>query len=198
MKLIKFGVVPFFLAVILFGSCEKVDKIEGFNVKEGENSGVFRSLDVISMPDGLWKKGGCKYFHLNNDGEIIDNVPVDAVLPWQATVYFLWKDNAVSKAYYRYNIYTKPELPEYVIPKEASGTLSVDKMSRKGECAALCCNAFMVTEFNAGYFSYIYELNNCWAQDSYEKVTDKKELDFVFDCPYNREDELEEILKTLH
>ena len=198
MKLIKFGVVPFFLAVILFGSCEKVDKIEGFNVKEGENSGVFRSLDVISMPDGLWKKDGCKYFHLNNDGEIIDNVLVDAVLPWQVTVYFLWKDNAVSKAYYRYNIYTKPELPEYVIPKEASGTLSVGKMSRKGECAALCCNAFMVTEFNAGYFSYIYELNNCWAQDIYEKVTDKKELDFVFDCPYNREDELHEILKTLH
>lgn len=70
MKSIKFAVVPFFLAVILFGSCEKVDKIEGFNVKEGENSGVFRSLDVISMPDGLWKKDGCKYFHLNNDGEI--------------------------------------------------------------------------------------------------------------------------------
>lgn len=56
----------------------------------------------------------------------------------------------------------------------------------------------MVTEFNAGCFSYIYELNNCWAQDIYEKVTDKKELDFVFDCPYNREDELDEILKTLH
>ena len=47
-----------------------IDKIEGFNVKEGENSGVFKSIDVTSMPDGLWKKDGSRHFHLDKTGMI--------------------------------------------------------------------------------------------------------------------------------
>ena len=162
-------------------ACSKIDKIDGFNVNEGENSGVFKSLDVTSMPDGLWKKNDSKYFHLDKTGEITDNVSVEAMLPWRVSVYFLWKDNAVKKAYYRYNIYTRPELPEYVIVRDVSGNLVVDRMSRKGECTALCDNTFIVTEFNDEHFSYIYDWSDCWVQDIYEKVTDKKEMEFVMD-----------------
>lgn len=181
-------------------SCSKADMIDGFDVKMGKNSGVFKDIEQTEMPDGLWAKRSDEWYLLDGKGRIKERLAVEAALPYHVNIYYLWKDNSVVKTYYRYVFNARPE-SEYVRCKSGGSALTVDRKSREGSCPTLSTKKFLVTELTPTCFSFIcrsgYEDAPSWNQETFQNIQGTEEADRIMDAEPVTDEELDRLKKEL-
>ena len=181
-------------------SCSKADMIDGFDVKVGKNSGVFKDIEQTEMSDGLWAWQASACYLLDKKGQIKERLAVDAALPYHVNIYYLWKDNSVVKTYYRYVFNARPE-SEYVRCESGGSALTVDRKSREGSCPTLSTEKFLVTELTPTCFSFIRERDygddQSWNQETFQNIEDTEEADRIMAAEPITDEELDKLKKEL-
>lgn len=188
------------MSCFLLIACSKADMIDGFDVKVGKNSGVFKDIEQTEMSDGLWAKRSSEWYLLDGKGRIKERLAVEAALPYHVNIYYLWKDNSVVKTYYRYVFNARPE-SEYVHCESGGSALTVDRKSREGSCPTLSTEKFLVTELTPMCFSFIRERDygddQSWNQETFQNIDGTEEAARIMTAEPITDEELDSLIKEL-